>query len=101
MSDEGAPSAAGEAIEKLKGDFKWGMAPDEVIAKVQDRIRSNYDERLKKTAQDPSRQDRVRKDMMAEVERVKDKYIKFEVRRPATTSRSSTRSSCTAWTSRC
>src|SRR5204863_1286759 len=70
--------AAGEAIEKLKGDFKWGMGPDEVVAKVQDRIRANYDERIKKTAQDPSRQDRVRKDMMAEVEKVKDKVIKFD-----------------------
>jgi len=78
MSDEGAPSAAGEAIEKLKGDFKWGMNPDEVIAKVQDRIRAAYEDRLKKTSQDPSRQDRVRKDMMAEQERVKDKYLKFE-----------------------
>jgi hypothetical protein len=78
MSDEGAPSAAGEAIEKLKGDFKWGMSPDEVIGKVQERVRSSFDEKIKQTAQDPSRQDRVRKDMMAQVDKVKDKYIKFD-----------------------
>jgi len=77
-TDEGAPSAAGEAIEKLKGDFKWGMSPDDVVAKVQDRTRAAFDDRIKKTAEDPSRQDRVRKDMMAQVEHVKDKYLKFD-----------------------
>jgi hypothetical protein len=65
-------------LDKLKGDYKWGMTPDEVTAKIQDRVRESYDEKLKKTANDPSRHDRLRKEMMSEVEKVKTKIIKFD-----------------------
>lgn len=72
------PSASAEEMNKLKGDFKWGMTPDQVIAHVQDRIRASYEERLQKTANDPTRHDRVRKEMMAEVEKAKTQLLKFE-----------------------
>ncbi len=77
-SGKPAPSASVKELEKLKGDFKWGMSPADVIAKVEDNVRSTYDERLKKTANDPTKQDRVRKEMAVEVEKVKDKVIKFD-----------------------
>jgi hypothetical protein len=73
-----APAASAGEINKLKGDYKWGMTPDEVIGKVQDRIRTGYEQRLQKTAHDPSKHDRVRKEMMAEVEKAKSKVIKFD-----------------------
>ena len=41
-------------------------------------MRASFDERLKKTINDPTKQDRVRKEMAAEVERVKTKVIKFD-----------------------
>jgi hypothetical protein len=54
------------------------MTPEEITAKVQDHVRASFDERLKKTLNDPTKQDRVRKEMAAEVERVKTKLIKFD-----------------------
>ena len=65
-------------LDKLKGDYKWGMSPTEVTEKIQDRVRATFDERLSKTANDPSRHDRLRKEMMAEVEKVKQQVIKFD-----------------------
>jgi hypothetical protein len=73
-----APSASASELDKLKGDYKWGMNPDEVTSKIQDRVRATYDDKLKKTANDPSRHDRLRKEMMSEVEKVKTKIIKFD-----------------------
>jgi hypothetical protein len=73
-----APAASEKELEKLKGDYKWGMTPDEITAKVQDHVRASYEERLKKTLNDPTKQDRVRKEMAAEVERVKTKLVKFD-----------------------
>jgi hypothetical protein len=75
-----AKTATGPAaeMEKLKGAYKWGMTSEEVIAKVQDNVRASFDERLKKTMNDPTRQDRVRKEMAVEVEQVKGKVIKFD-----------------------
>ncbi|HEY0709284.1 MAG TPA: hypothetical protein VGG33_20910, partial [Polyangia bacterium] len=60
-----AKAASGPAaeMEKLKGAYKWGMTSEEVVAKVQDNVRAAFDERLKKTTNDPTRQDRVRKEM--------------------------------------
>jgi hypothetical protein len=73
-----APAASADELNKLKGDFKWGMSPEDIATKVQDRIRASYDEKLQKTANDPTRQDRVRKEMMAELDKVKSKVIKFD-----------------------
>jgi hypothetical protein len=65
-------------LEKLKGDYRWGMNPDDVTAKVQDKIRASYEDKLAKTANDPSRHDRLRKEMMGEVDKVKTKVVKFD-----------------------
>jgi hypothetical protein len=79
-ADKGGKAAKGPAaeFEKLKGNYKWGMTPDEIIGKVQDNVRDTFEERLKKTLNDPTKQDRVRKEMAAEVERVKTKVVKFD-----------------------
>jgi hypothetical protein len=74
-----APIAQQGEIDKLKGDFKWGMSPDEVLAKMIQKLESTFDERLKKTASDPARQDKVRKEMRAETEKVKQhSLVKFD-----------------------
>jgi hypothetical protein len=79
-ADKKAAPAKGPAaeFEKLKGNYKWGMSPDEIIAKVQENVRAGFDERLQKTLNDPTKQDRVRKEMAAEVDRVKAKVVKFD-----------------------
>jgi hypothetical protein len=74
-----APLASVAEIDKLKGEFKWGMTPDDVLAKMIQKVESTYDDRLKKTANDPTKQDRVRKEMRAETEKVKQhSLVKFE-----------------------
>jgi hypothetical protein len=74
-----APMASAAEIEKLKGEFKWGMSPDEVLAKMVQKLEGTFEDRLKKSATDPARQDRVRKEMRAEVEKVKQhSLVKFE-----------------------
>jgi hypothetical protein len=75
-----AKAAKGPAaeFEKLKGNYKWGMTPDEIVAQVQENVRDTFDERLKKSVNDPTKQDRVRKEMAAEVEKVKTKVVKFD-----------------------
>jgi hypothetical protein len=74
-----APAASTSELDKLKGDFKWGMSPDEVLAKMVQKIEARYDERLKKTAQDPSKYDKIQKEMRAEVEKAKQhSLVKFD-----------------------
>jgi hypothetical protein len=74
-----APIASQGEIDKLKGDFKWGMNPDEVLAKMVQKLEGTYDDRLKKTVNDPTKQDQVRKQMRAEVEKVKQhSLVKFD-----------------------
>jgi hypothetical protein len=73
-----APSASSSEISKLKGEFKWGMNSEQVIGKVQDRVRAAYQDRLNKSANDPSRNDRLRKEMMAEAEKVKTSLVTFD-----------------------
>jgi hypothetical protein len=74
-----APMASASELDKLKGDFKWGMSPDEVLAKMVQKIEARYDERLKKTAQDPTKYDKIQKEMRAEVEKAKKhSLVKFD-----------------------
>jgi hypothetical protein len=72
------PAASAEEIAKFKGDFKWGMNVDEVVEKVKERIQAAYKDRLDKSAQDPTRHDRIRKELRAELDKVKAKYAKFD-----------------------
>src|SRR6185436_19583655 len=58
-----APVASASELDKLKGDFKWGMSPDEVLAKMVQKIEARYDERLKKSAHDPTKYDKIQKEM--------------------------------------
>jgi hypothetical protein len=73
-----AAAASSAEIEKLKGEFKWGMTSDEVVQKVQEKVRAGYQERLDKSANDPTRNDRLRKEMIADVDKVKGKLVKFD-----------------------
>src|SRR3954453_23805145 len=74
-----APVASDDEVAKLKGDFKWGMSPDEVGAKMAERVEVTFEERLKKTINDPTKQDRVRKEMMAKAEKAKKhSVVKFD-----------------------
>src|SRR5581483_2599675 len=54
------------------------MSVEEVEAEVAERIEATFEDRLNKSATDPSRQDRVRKEMRAEVDKIKSQYTKFD-----------------------
>jgi hypothetical protein len=72
------PAASAEEIDKLKGEFKWGMSVEDVTNKVVERLEASYEERLKKSATDPARNDRVRKEMRTEIEKAKKNHVTFE-----------------------
>jgi hypothetical protein len=72
------PAASAEELNKVKGEYKWGMTSEEVVTKMRDRIAESFKDRLEKAANDPTKQDRVRKAMRAEQEAVKDKLVKFD-----------------------
>lgn len=73
-----APMASAEEINKLKGDFKWGMTVDEVAAQVTKRVEAAFEERLQKASNDPTRYDRLRKELQGEIGNVKKNYVKFD-----------------------
>jgi hypothetical protein len=74
-----APVASSDEVGKLKGDFKWGMSPEDVLNKTVEKVEASYDDRIKKTAADPARQDRVRKEMRAEADNVrKNSLVEFK-----------------------
>src|SRR5262245_35544593 len=74
-----APMASSAEVDKLKFGFKWGLGPEGVLKKAVERIEESYGERIKKAANDPTRQDRVRKEMRAEIDQTrKTAYVKFE-----------------------
>ncbi len=77
-SDVAAPSASSDEIKKLKGDFTWGMGHEEVAKKVAERVEASYQERLQKSAGDPTANDQIRKQMRAEIERSKKNVVKFD-----------------------
>ena len=78
-ADKGmAKATSAKEIDKLKGDFKWGMSSADVIAKVEARVADSYTDRLKKAAHDPSSEYRIRKAMRSEVDEVKERLVKFE-----------------------
>lgn len=72
------PNASAAEINKLKGDFKWGMNPDEVAAELTKRLGATYADKLKESANDPTKNDRLRKQLRDEVAALKKKYTKFD-----------------------
>jgi hypothetical protein len=73
-----APAASQEEIKKLKGDFKWGMTSAEVAQAVAARIEASYQEKLQKSAGDPTTNDQIRKQMRADIEQAKKNVVRFD-----------------------
>lgn len=66
-----------KVLSELLAGFKFGMSKDEVIATLTKQVKERFDEKIKATT-DISTQDRLRRDMNAEVSRVSQSYIAFE-----------------------
>ncbi|HEX3901944.1 MAG TPA: hypothetical protein VH853_03780 [Polyangia bacterium] len=82
-----APAASAKEVDKLKavrlgdpdaGTFKWGMKPEEVMASVRVSLEGKYKKRIEEASQDPGKQQRVRDEMIREINAVKKSFTKFE-----------------------
>jgi hypothetical protein len=71
-------AASTEEVGKIKGAYKWGMAPEEVVELVHKAIEEHYAEPLKKSVNDPGKQDRIRAQIREEMNGVKKSYIDFQ-----------------------
>ncbi len=82
-----APTASAKEVDKLKavrlgdpdaGTFKWGMKPEEVMAAARQSVEGKYKKRIADAAADPGKQQRIRDEMVKEINAVKKSYTKFE-----------------------
>ncbi|HVV51907.1 MAG TPA: hypothetical protein VHO06_19720 [Polyangia bacterium] len=82
-----APTASAKEVDKLKavrlgdpdaGTFKWGMKPEEVMAAVRVAIEGKYKKPIAEASADPGKQQRVRDQMVREINAVKKSYTKFD-----------------------
>jgi hypothetical protein len=73
-----APVAKADAISEIRGDYKWGMTPQQVMDKINARIEDGYKDRIAKTAADPAKNDKLRKQMHDETAVIKKNVVKFD-----------------------
>ena len=73
-----APVAKADAISEIRGDYKWAMTPQQVIEKVNARIEAGYKDRIAKTAAEPAKNDKLRKQMHDETAVIKKNVVKFD-----------------------
>jgi hypothetical protein len=64
------------AIGELAGKYKWGMSPDEVIKIIEASIKASYTDKIKK-ASSLLDQDKLRDEMNADVNKVRESLVKF------------------------
>jgi hypothetical protein len=75
-----APPVSAEhkkVLGELMGGFKFGMSKDEVVTQLTKNVRERFEEKIKATT-DIAAQDRLRRDMNAEVSRVSQSFTTFE-----------------------
>jgi hypothetical protein len=66
-----------KVLGELMAGFKFGMSKDEVVTQLTKNVRERFDEKVKATT-DIAAQDRLRRDMNAEVSRVSQSFTTFE-----------------------
>jgi len=77
-----APIAKAAEIKELKGDFTWGMTPQQVKEKLFAKIDESNKERLEKVRLDPANSDKIRVQIKADKDRISKSYVKFEGKTP-------------------
>ena len=73
-----APVAKAAEIKELKGDYKWGMTPSQVIQKIDAKIDASFKERVEKYRMDPRMSDKLRGEIKSEKDRVAKSLVKFD-----------------------
>jgi len=77
-----APIAKAAEIKELKGEFTWGMTPQQVKEKLFAKIDENYKDRMEKFRLDPAKSDQMRGLVKADKDRISKSYVKFEGKTP-------------------
>ncbi len=73
-----APVAKESDVKEFKGEFAWGMTPQQVIEKLNAKIDTAYKDKVEKYRTDPARSDKLRDQVKAEKAAVAKSYVKFD-----------------------
>jgi hypothetical protein len=73
-----APVAKAADVKEFKGDYKWGMSPQQVIEKLDAKIDESFKDKIAKYRTDPSMYDKLRVEIKAEKDKVAKSLVKFD-----------------------
>lgn len=73
-----APVAKEADVKEFKGEFTWGMTPQQVMEKLNAKIDAAYKDRVEKARMDPRLSDKLRDQIKAEKAVVSKSYVKFD-----------------------
>jgi len=73
-----APVAKDADVKEFKGEFTWGMTPQQVIEKINAKIDASFKDRIETYRTDPARSDKIRDQIKAEKNVVAKSLVKFD-----------------------
>jgi hypothetical protein len=73
-----APKADAQALTALMGPYKWGMTIDLTLEALEIQLAKRYEDRLQKAANDKYAMNNLRKEIKAEVAKVRKSLTKFD-----------------------
>lgn len=73
-----APVAKDADVKEFKGEFTWGMTPQQVMEKLNAKIDAAFKDRIEKYRTDPARSDKIRDQIKAEKSAVAKSLVKFD-----------------------
>jgi hypothetical protein len=73
-----APVAKAADVKEFKGDYKWGMSPQDVIQKLDVKIDEFFKDKVAKYRTDPAMYDKIRAEIKVEKDKVVKSQVKFD-----------------------
>ncbi len=73
-----APVAKDADVKEFKGEFTWGMTPQQVMEKLNAKIEASYKDKVEKYRADPAKSEMVRGLIKADKDAVAKSYVKFD-----------------------
>lgn len=77
MTAAGTAHASDDNFAQLRGDFEFGMTPQQVVDVLAEEIREEYAEKIQGT-RNVYRQDQLRRERQREIARIRRTYIEFK-----------------------
>jgi hypothetical protein len=72
------PKANTQALTQLMGKYKWGITVEETLEILEGQIADRYAEAIQKASADKYQQNKLRKEIKAEVDKVRKSLLPFE-----------------------